>query len=319
MLFYNKIMKIFSKTYNNDTKHIEYNIGNLKISQKDKLGLLKAQNKYLTDIINTALGADKIPAAQGELREWQLELTEFLKDFDGICRENNIPYWLDFGTLLGAIRHKGFIPWDDDADVSMRKKDIEKLLPILEQKYKNTNFIIRKRARKTNNFQIRIRYKYYNLGLDIFPVYEYPEEFLTENLSKTLTSNILHARKTFDNKYKSQKLSKNKAIEAIDYMRKLHNEMILPKEQKEMPVNPVLFRGIDYKYEEDYLVMPYDEIFPLSEVEFEGYKLLAPNKSIEYLEKLYGNWEKIPYGVACSFLHYQTNYKTAMTNIEDEF
>lgn len=312
-------MKFFSKTYNDNTKHIEYNIGKLRISKKDKVGLLKAQNKYLTDIINTALGADKIPQAQGELREWQLELAECLKGFDKICRENNTPYWLDFGTLLGALRHKGFIPWDDDVDVSMIRKDFDKLLPVLEQAYKNTDFIIRKKARKSNNFQIRIRHKYYNLGLDIFPVYEYPEENLTETLSKTIYENIIKARKIFEKKYKTHKLNKDKAIEAINYIQKLQKEMILPKNKTLIPEKPILFRGIDYKYDEKYLIMPYDEIFPLIEVEFEGNKFFAPNKSEEYLEKIFGKWKEMPYGIGGAFFHYQSGYKTAMTDVEDEF
>ena len=312
-------MKFIQKTYNEDTKHIEYSIGKLRISRKDKVGLLKAQNKYLTDIINAAMGADKIPPAQGELREWQLELNEFLKAFDKTCRENNLAYWLDFGTLLGAIRHKGFIPWDDDVDVSMLKKDIDKLLPILEQSFKNTDFIVRKRARKANNYQIRLRHRYYNLGLDIFPVYEYPEENLTEDLSKTIYDNIIKARKTFTKKFKPQKMTKEQAVEAINYIQKLQKEIILPKEEKQMPQNPILFRGIDYKYDEKYLVMPYDEIFPLNEVEFEGCKFLAPNKTEIYLEKIFGNWKNMPYGVAGAFFHYQNSYKTAMTDIEDEY
>lgn len=57
------------------------------------------------------------------LRNLQLRQLEVLKYADRICRENNIPYWLSSGTCLGAVRHGGFIPWDDDIDIEMLSKD----------------------------------------------------------------------------------------------------------------------------------------------------------------------------------------------------
>lgn len=57
------------------------------------------------------------------LREIQMCLLDILTEVDRVCREDGITYWIDSGTLLGAMRHGGFIPWDDDLDICILKKD----------------------------------------------------------------------------------------------------------------------------------------------------------------------------------------------------
>lgn len=66
-------------------------------------------------------------------KEYKKILLGILDEFDRFCQENNLTYFLAYGTLLGAVRHKGFIPWDDDIDVMMPRKDYE----IFLQNYKN--------------------------------------------------------------------------------------------------------------------------------------------------------------------------------------
>jgi lipopolysaccharide cholinephosphotransferase len=70
---------------------------------------------------------------------WAVQL-DLLNEFDRVCKKHNLKYILDFGTLLGAVRHKGFIPWDDDVDVSMLREDYEKLILIAPKEFKEPYF-----------------------------------------------------------------------------------------------------------------------------------------------------------------------------------
>ena len=66
-----------------------------------------------------------------QLRSLQKTELELLVEFDRICRKHHITYSIDGGTLLGAVRHKGFIPWDDDADVILNRWEYEKFIKIV--------------------------------------------------------------------------------------------------------------------------------------------------------------------------------------------
>ncbi len=112
-----------------------------------------------------------------EHKQVQLDV---LVEFANFCEENNLKYFLAFGSLIGAVRHKGFIPWDDDIDVWMPRPDYEKFIQIFREKNKNRKYDIcipgEKKSKHSfvkmyNNLSIKIEsgVKYNNdyLGVDI--------------------------------------------------------------------------------------------------------------------------------------------------------
>ncbi len=118
-------------------------------------------------------------------RESQLIMLDILSDFDEYCDKNNLRYCLAYGTLLGAVRHKGFIPWDDDIDVYMPRADYETLKknypadnPNSYLKYQhysvddNFPYMFARIADSRTNIEnsLRMKPKYHGLWIDIVPV-----------------------------------------------------------------------------------------------------------------------------------------------------
>ena len=71
-----------------------------------------------------------------EAKQSELDILAFI---DSFCKKNNIDYFINYGTLIGAIRHKGFIPWDDDIDISMTRENYERFIQLFKReqsKYK---------------------------------------------------------------------------------------------------------------------------------------------------------------------------------------
>ena len=66
-------------------------------------------------------------------RAVQLKQLDILKEIDALCQRHHIDYWLDGGTILGAVRHGGFIPWDDDIDIAMRLDDLPRFVEEAKQ------------------------------------------------------------------------------------------------------------------------------------------------------------------------------------------
>ena len=111
-------------------------------NQKD-LATFLTQNtpsKHLCNIDFTY--KDKGKTSRGQLKDLQECFVKLLEEFDKMCRENNITYFVDSGSVLGAIRHGGFIPWDDDVDVLMTYDNWKKFVELMKNNpIDNTKFV----------------------------------------------------------------------------------------------------------------------------------------------------------------------------------
>lgn len=126
-----------------------------------------------------------------ELRQLQLTQLEILKVIDAICKKNNIKYSLYAGTLLGAVRHQGFIPWDDDLDICMSRKNYNKFIKVWN-KENPVGYLLQDKNNSPNYTQsfLKIRKKHttflqdgepatqYHIGIfvDVFPIDRMPKK-----------------------------------------------------------------------------------------------------------------------------------------------
>lgn len=143
------VENIFSVKRHKDHKIITFLGFKIKYKSVKKLSLQKQMDIIYTQLLFTKriindinykqnlifdyyLEAKNAKRATGELRQRQLYNIELLKEFVRICDKYSIDYWLDYGSLLGAVRHGGFVPWDNDLDVSMTHENIEKFRTVVD-------------------------------------------------------------------------------------------------------------------------------------------------------------------------------------------
>jgi lipopolysaccharide cholinephosphotransferase len=228
-------------------------------------------------------------------------MLEILDEFVRICDKNKFSYFLAYGTLLGAVRHKGFIPWDDDIDVGMPRNDYERFLDIF-QKNTETNYYVynyvdyAKLCKKGTVYaESHLNPKdYWGIFIDIWPFDNCVSLFLPIQIRLIAIAKKLYRLKTKkDIPQKKIKRFINKLIcflLPLQFIRVLRRETIFLF-NKFTTKNISSFAGIyDYKKENH----KYNTIFPVTNIHFEGKYYKAPGKWDIYLSKLYGNYMELP-------------------------
>lgn len=244
-----------------------------------------------------------------EIEEYKEIVLSILVKIDQICRENNLTYMLGYGTLLGAIRHKGFIPWDDDADIIMPRKDYCKLQEIIRTGNYGLNFISIDTEPNTiypfgkvcdirtvmyeKNFK---NVPGYGAFVDVFPFDYIPDD--NEKRQKyfkkynKIVKIITHGSRTgYENsKSKFVNLQRFTAF----YLSKMFNvgSMIKKMEDEFIEFNkvPTNYMGVPW----DRGAFPVDYVMKVQDCEFEGYRFLIPSAVDSILTEMYGDYMKLP-------------------------
>lgn len=239
----------------------------------------------------------KVPPAQGLLRDIQLANLALLKELAYVCEKNNFKYILDAGTLLGAVRHSRFIPWDDDIDILMFREDYEKIVSTFKNTTRNSDIYAEYHRDKDTNSQYFIKIKHKKcpfLGVDIFPLDSYGKHLsLKEQLIATnkICKILKHLKKEINPNIS------NKGTKTI--LTKTMKEKILLSSTNE---NGDFVYGVDFAHKLKNWFLDRDIVLPLRKIQFEDSKYTTVNKPKEFLKNIYGDYMKYPKKM--KILHY---------------
>ena len=247
-------------------------------------------------------------------------MLDMLIDVDKICRENNLTYFLAYGTCLGAVRHQGFIPWDDDIDIGMPRESFEKFCHLIDEKYKDrydiTSPILAKEKQYLPFAKIYKKNTLYieeacsktpfpqGVFIDVFPFDYLPD-------IRWKRSVLLNIFTLIENIILSSRLEWFRSAETISYMKKNQKAkyytstllaslltIFLPFSVLRKLQTKLAIMSRSYNYISCYFNdKPYktEDILPVSQASFEGHLFSVPHHVHNYLTVCFDkNYMQLP-------------------------
>lgn len=257
--------------------------------------------KLLRNYLNT-IDATLLPKAKGKYREYQLRLLDFAKELMPKLYNIGLTPLLNGGALLGAVRNKGFIPWDDDLDFYLIRDEYNKLFEYVQEKYICLNIddcveyddfldILDEKLKENKNELIWVKkpscltvYRGSSLE-DVTLVDFFPREYLNPNM--TLEEYVQYRK---DCEQEVQKYTT--WGEKLNYFKKeLSNEKVYVKESS---MTVVGWENINFLSYNRLVPAKKADVFPAKKIEFEDYYFYTLQNPESYLKTFYGDYMHIP-------------------------
>lgn len=236
---------------------------------------------------------------------YDLTPTEFLDDIheiillmldfiDNVCKKHDIEWWIYAGSLLGAVRHGGFIPWDDDCDIVMMRKDYNKFLSVINDEIESHG--LKNKFKVKTNEKIQSKYvpfskiDFWNDGnllgfIDIFPF-----DYVTDTTD-------MKERYSEESPRFHQSLNEGMSLE--DSLNITFEKLSISQEK-----TPYIIPGIEHALR-SYGLYETDKIYPLSTIKFEDRHYPCPKDPIYYLSYIFKDYMKIPKTVKIHQFHHR--------------
>ena len=253
----------------------------------------------------------ELPSATGSERLLQLGCAKLLHEFDALCKDHDLRYWAAGGTLIGAVRHQGFIPWDDDVDLCMLRDEIIRLVSVVQQYPRFRLSIVYDSYAVCRQIRFMYADQIIPCFLDIF-IFDYAANTdpktadQQEEIREHLRNEALHSEDFQEWRSRGYMSSFDEGSKEVKDLFDMYVDLARSKNLiSDVERGDAIIRALDNFDDPNghRWMCSLEEIFPTVAGSFEGGPCMLPNNYERFLQEAYGDIYTLPDDIVSHFEH----------------